>query len=479
MKRFLPLFLVLCLVTGLGAMAKANDTDQTSVSLSTSVYCDAASRSGMRYLFENFDDASGLSAGKMTRAMLITALGRFVGISAEAGTGTGYAEANETDLMESPDGESAVLRRLSSRVVLTATGFQEGWYAVTADGVSGYIPCTQAEIYCDGYPDLLYGEWYAPYMKWAESIGLISKTDGMLFPNAVLTREELSLLLIDFMNLFGYVLPEINGAFSFTDAGSFTKGGAAASTLQKAGVMIENENGAFLPSENVTVSQAEGILLRFLPNLATRFDFHLLPVSSVAESAPVDDSWFDDACFIGHSQVVGMKNYFNLPNTEFYAVIGHKARSVVNFDYYELPNGRHGTLRDGLEMESYGKVYIMLGINDCYDRIEERMEEFLTPMRQILDMVRETQPDARIYLISLAPVGRITPNNEYYNLTSVLAFTQAVKGLSREYDTEYLDLFRLLCDDEGYFQARFDAGDGIHIKANEYGVIKDYLKCHT
>lgn len=478
MKRILSLLLALCLVAGLGGVVMADETDQPSVSLRTSVYCDAASYSEMRYLFEDFDHASSLSSGVVTRAMLAAALGRYTGIDAQAGVGTGYAKADETCLREAPDSESAVLRRLSRRVVLTASGVYDGWYAVTADGVSGYIPCDQAEIYCDGYADLVYGEWYVPYMKWAENIGLIAAADGKLSPHAALTREELGNILTAYMDKLRYALPETNETYAFTDVASFAAGTEGAAILQKAGVMIENENGAYLPGEYVPISEAEGILLRFLPNLTTAFDFRLAPVASVEETDPVDDSWFDDACFIGHSQVVGMDYYFKLDNADYYAVVGHTAQQVIDHEYYELPDGSYGTLSEGLHMKSYGKVYIMLGINDCNGR-EDRLERFLAPMRQIIQLVQETQPDAQIYLLSLAPVGRATPNNLYYNPASVLEFTQAVKALSREFDTEYLDLFRLMCDEEGYFQVRFDAGDGIHIQANEYYVIKDYLKCHT
>ena len=45
----------------------------------------------------------------------------------------------------------------------------------------------------------------------------------------------------------------------------------------------------------------------------------------VPESAAVNDSYFDDACFIGHSLVVGMSDYFRLPNADFYAVNGISA----------------------------------------------------------------------------------------------------------------------------------------------------------
>ena len=76
-------------------------------------------------------------------------------------------------------------------------------------------------------------------------------------------------------------------------------------------------------------------------------------------------------------------------------------------------------------------------------------------------------------------MGRETPLNKAYNPENTTLYSQAIKDLSREYNTEYLDVFRLLADNEGYFQDIYNAGDGIHIKPKEYPVIEDFLRCHT
>jgi hypothetical protein len=294
----------------------------------------------------------------------------------------------------------------------------------------------------------------------------------------VLSREQLANLLAACADQLGFAFTDINSAFSFSDLGSFVGGAENAVRLQTAGIILEKTDGSYGPGETVSISEAQGILLRFLPNMRQEFDSRLLPISTVEKSEGVDDSWFDDACFIGHSQVVGMHNYFNLPNADYYAVVGHTAQNVIDHIYYDLPNGGSGTLQQALSQKQYGKVYIMLGINDCNDR-EDRLERFTTPMKTILDMVTETQPNAQIYLLSLAPIGRYTPNDLWYTMDNVLLFTHTVKAFSREYNTEYLDVFRLMCDESGYFMDEFNAGDGIHIDAHHYEQIKEFLKCHT
>ena len=321
-------------------------------------------------------------------------------------------------------------------------------------------------------------QWYTAGTAWTVKKNIISLDgDGSFRPDGPLTRETLLVALYRCANVCGISFDMINPWYSFLDGGLMTpEAQTAAFTIQRAGVMIEGTDGFFHYNDTVPLAEGEEILLRFI---GTQQDIlTALPVSTVAESEPVTDDWFNDVCFIGHSQIVGMQRYSGLYGPDYYAVVGHTAQAVVDFDFYELPDGRYGTLSDGLHSKAYGKIYIMLGINDS-SLDADRVEKFMTPMRTILDLVKETQPDAKIYLLSLVPVGRSTPMNELYNPDSTIFYSQLVKALSREYDTEYIDLFRMMCDETGYYLDSFNSGDGIHIQPDRYPEIVEYLKRHT
>ena len=321
-------------------------------------------------------------------------------------------------------------------------------------------------------------QWYAAGTAWALKKNIIPNDgNGTFRPDMPITREAFLITLYRCANAYGVSLEAINPWYTFLDGGLMTpEAQTAAFTIQRAGVMIEDTDGYFHYRDAVPLADGEEIILRFLGS--QRDILTALPVSTVAESEPVSDDWFNDVCFIGHSQIVGMQKYSGLSGPDYYAVVGHTAQSTLDYEFYPLPNGRYGTLSDGLHSKSYGKVYIMLGINDS-SLDKNRVEKFMTPMRAILDLVKETQPDARVYLLSLVPVGRYTPMNELYNPDSTVFYSQLVKTLSREYDTEYIDLFRMMCDKAGYFLNSFNSGDGIHIQSDRYPEIVEYLKRHT
>lgn len=465
MKRISSLVLVICLMTFICVPAYA-------IGLQTSSYADAESYVAMRHHFENV--ISPESAANATVGMVLTVIGRSWNMQADTGIGIGHLIQDKTPLYSQPDTNSNILRYINTHTNITANSVQDGWYSVTAEGLRGYLPIYTALISCEAYPELSYSASYTPYMIWGYEAKIIEQID----PDTVLNREELSSLLFNISEKLCYSLPDINTPFAFTDAGAFTVDPVAVQKMQTAGIIIEKPDGSFSPDDPVSASELQGILLRYLHAGKFSFDSRVVPIGTITTTAPVDDNWFDDACFIGHSQVVGMSNYFKLPNADYYAIIGHTAREALEFPYYPLPNGGDGALSKALSQRSYGKVYIMLGINDCTNK-DDQLEKFLTPMREILDLVHETQPQAQVYMISLAPTGRETPNNICYSLDNVLLFTQAVKSLSREYNTEYLDLFRFMSDENGYMLNEFNAGDGIHIDAHHYDEIKDFLKCHT
>ncbi len=211
---------------------------------------------------------------------------------------------------------------------------------------------------------------------------------------------------------------------------------------------------------------------------ADREWFCAAPLSTVPESAAADPAWFSDACLIGHSQAEGMRAHMELPQMDYYALNGLKATQALNIGVIPLPGGGIGSLRGGLASHSYKHVFILLGINDC-TRYENGPENFRTAMSDILDVVKETQPQADICLLSLLPVGRSTPDPLRYNRENAVLYSQVLKSLSREYDTEYLDLFRLMADEDGYLLEECDSGDGIHLRIGRYEALREFFLTHT
>lgn len=354
--------------------------------------------------------------------------------------------------------------------------YREVFWEMEQNGLSSPLTYAAAAVFFAGLDGILSDK--SASTSWAtENCVLNAGENRSLSPREKMDREDLSLAIQTWLRHVKKKLPAINEEFSFKDKVKMTAQGlAAARYMQQSGVMIEDEKGYFDPSATVTVAEAEGIFLRVLGAMTDPFPG--LPVSTVSESPPVDVSWFDDACFIGHSQVVGMAKYFHFQGTDYYCKTGFSAQDMLDYSGYVMHNGRLGNLAHAIASSTYNKVYIMLGVNDCSERVN-RSEEFKRPMREILRLVKNAQPQATIYLISLAPVGKYKSYPTVYSPENITLYCQALKDLSREFDTEYIDLFRFMADVDGYMLDEFNSGDSLHFKTSEYPRIEEFLKCHT
>ena len=84
------------------------------------------------------------------------------------------------------------------------------------------------------------------------------------------------------------------------------------------------------------------------------------PEQPASPFTTVDASYFDDALFIGDSHTDGFKDYAGLNNADYLCHNGLTVWSAV--EKAEFPG--HQTLAQALKGKHYGKIYLMLGINE-------------------------------------------------------------------------------------------------------------------
>lgn len=77
----------------------------------------------------------------------------------------------------------------------------------------------------------------------------------------------------------------------------------------------------------------------------------------------VEEDYFDDAVFIGDSRIVGLHDYSGWDHTTYYASIG-----LTVYDMFDKPiveeNGTKITVEQALSEHQFGKIFIMIGINE-------------------------------------------------------------------------------------------------------------------
>ncbi|MEG1072746.1 MAG: GDSL-type esterase/lipase family protein [Oscillospiraceae bacterium] len=191
-------------------------------------------------------------------------------------------------------------------------------------------------------------------------------------------------------------------------------------------------------------------------------------------SDPVEDSFFAHSAFIGHSLIEGFAGNSGLTGPDFYAETGFSIHSSMNYDSFELPDGSYGRLKTGLSMASYDKVYIMFGINE----ISMGTTAFSRDMSAMIDLVREYQPEATLYILAVTPTTRYESETTVFSRDNIMGYNEALQTLCGEKECIFVDLFSCFADENGYLPDE-KSSDGIHFYSEPYVEMLQYLKTHT
>lgn len=444
----------------------------------------------------------------MTRGMFVTVLGRYGGAPSVA-TDSSVAVLIK-DSVNARSGPSVtgttILACLSKGTRLNvlaelpdSSGEDFTWYKVSYNGSTAYIRSDMMELLKNTYTDVPADSYYAPYVQWACNYKIADTENGLFRPEEAIKREDICLMLCRFAELKHLQLEANVNLGSFTDSSDISKNCVSAvNTLRSLGVINGFTDGSFRPKGAATRAQVSAMLVRFIdaisykPVIESPYDQNGNYVfgRETPQSTAVDKSYFSDACFIGHSITVGMKQYLGLDNADFYAVNGASCSYLLNtYNGFEI-SGTHtdengntvqntGTLKQALSENSYKKVYIMLGTNDI-GASQTYLNNFYTKLGQVISLVRSAQPDAIIYLFSVTPVTQsCSEARDGLNRDNIIDYNSVIKKLAAENSCYYLNVFDLLVNKDGFLPNDAAISDGIHILSAQYAKLKTYIFTHT
>lgn len=199
----------------------------------------------------------------------------------------------------------------------------------------------------------------------------------------------------------------------------------------------------------------------------------------VPESEAVEDDWFSDAVFIGDSRTDGLRLYSGIKDVDFLCYKGLTVFEVIdNKPVIETANGKVGVLQ-ALEQKQYGKIYLMLGINELGYYNDQG---FADTYGAVVDRIMELQPDADIYLQALIPVStekcQQTKQPYYVTNEQIAVYNGIIAAIAAEKEVYLVNVKEALVNEEGELPADASS-DGIHFHKAGYQTWYQYLKSHT
>lgn len=208
-------------------------------------------------------------------------------------------------------------------------------------------------------------------------------------------------------------------------------------------------------------------------------DLGRIPFSMTAEYVVADDDYFEDSCWIGDSRTVGIADYSGWPDADFYCDNGFCAYEYsVGKEVHLQGKGAKRTIDEAMDLKQYGKVYIMLGVNDTgYGTTTTFKENY----SNLINMIKEKQPNAIIYIVGnmrISEEADAKAKNGALSNLNINAKNVAASELADGVRTFYIDFNEYFTDDNGFLIAN-KTFDGYHLYADGYMELVQFFKEHT
>ena len=188
---------------------------------------------------------------------------------------------------------------------------------------------------------------------------------------------------------------------------------------------------------------------------------------------PVEDSYFDDALFIGDSRTVGLSQYGRLPGADYFADVGLTVFNLWDKSVSDTDFDRQ-TLESLLSGRTYGKIYLMLGINE----LGYPMSSLLSQYQTTVSTIRKLQPEADLILCANLHVTRTaTAATSWLSMENLRRLDKEIEAMADGEHIFYLDVNPAFCDEEGYLKDDI-TGDGVHPYASGYETWAQWYQEH-
>lgn len=151
----------------------------------------------------------------------------------------------------------------SSTTFSPNTTLTRGMFVTVLGRLAGINP----DSYKTGtFIDVKADAYYAPYVNWAASKGIVSGTTSTTFaPDSKITREQMAVIMKNYADKMGYSIPKTLEVVTFADNASISSWAKeAVKAMQQAGILSGKSNNQFDPKGNATRAEAATVLHRFV-----------------------------------------------------------------------------------------------------------------------------------------------------------------------------------------------------------------------
>ncbi|MDO4344936.1 MAG: GDSL-type esterase/lipase family protein [Eubacteriales bacterium] len=194
------------------------------------------------------------------------------------------------------------------------------------------------------------------------------------------------------------------------------------------------------------------------------------------QALAVDDSYFEDAVFIGDSRMEGFRNLSGITKGSFVTAVGMELENFYTDAQIATAKG-NVLVMDALKDINFSKVYMMLGTNElgAYD-MDAVKESYRNVLADIKTRSSSTDPTVYVYSVVYVEEALVT-TGDYVNNANVDAVNLKILEMCQEEGYHYINLNEILSDGS-HSLIPGASQDGIHLEQQYCQEWLDYTKTH-
>lgn len=203
-------------------------------------------------------------------------------------------------------------------------------------------------------------------------------------------------------------------------------------------------------------------------------DYHEVVVPE--QYNPIDDSYFEDALFIGDSRMEGFRNFSGITKGNFVTAVGMELDNIYSTPQIATAKGPV-LVMDALKNLNYSKIYMMIGTNElgAYD-MEAVKESFRNVLNDIKRYASSTDPVVYVYSVGYVEEALVT-TGDYVNNTNVDTVNGKILEICKEDGYHYINLNEIFSDGN-HSLVPGASEDGIHLNQEYCKMWLNYTKTH-
>lgn len=236
---------------------------------------------------------------------------------------------------------------------------------------------------------------------------------------------------------------------------------------------LENESELTTEAQTETETETE-IDPRYI-GLPDNYESYMTAVVPEQATA-IDDSYFQDAVFIGDSRMEGFRNFSGITKGSFLTAVGMELNNIYSTP--QIPTAKGTVLvMDALKNINFTKVYMMLGTNElgAYD-MNAMIESYKKVLNDVKTCASTTEPTIYVYSVPYVEEALVT-TGDYVNNTNVDIVNELILQMCFEEGYHYVNLNEIMSDGN-HSLISGASEDGIHLNQTYCDKWLKYTKTH-